>query len=121
MFSCDLYLRVYEDHVYGPNIATGQSLELRPLRPYVHARALVGTFSEADAVVTAVVKHIKGFSFLKVVRVLIQPMALCEDGCTQVESRVLIELAMGAGAKKVVVWTGAILDDSSVRVKLNER
>ncbi len=120
MLACDLYLRVFEDHVYGRNIATGQSTERRPVQPYVHARALVGTFSEADAVVTAVVKQIKGFTFFKTVRILIQPMARCEGGCHQVESRVLRELAMSAGAAKVVIWTGAILDDDAVRAKLDE-
>ncbi|QYF91833.1 hypothetical protein KY495_13650 [Massilia sp. PAMC28688] len=120
MFSCDLYLKVFEHHVYGRNIANGRSVELRPRSPYVHPRALVGTFSEADAVVTAVVKQIKGPTFFKTIRILIQPMAMCEGGCTQVESRVLRELALGAGAAKALVWTGSVLDDQSVRAKLEE-
>lgn len=121
MFSCDLYLKVFEDRVYGRNLASGEFVELRPDRPYVHSRALVGNFSEADAVVTAVVKQIKGMSVFKTVRVLIQPMAMCDGGCSQIESRVFRELALGAGAAKAVVWTGPELDDESVRAKLNER
>lgn len=121
MFSCDLYLKVFETHVYGRNIDSGEFVELQPEQPYVHPRALVGTFSEADKVVTAVVKQIKGSTFFKTVRILIQPMAMCEGGCSQVESRVLRELALGAGAAKVVVWTGPALDDESVRAKLSDQ
>ena len=38
--------------------------------------------------------------------VLMHPMELIQGGITQVESRALIELAAGSGAKRVGVWEG---------------
>lgn len=45
-------------------------------------------------------------------------MERCEGGLSQVEERVLHELAAGAGARKVVVWVGAELSDGEVLAKL---
>jgi hypothetical protein len=44
---------------------------------------------------------------------------MAEGGLSEVEERVLKEVAIGAGASKVVVWVGRELSDGEVREKLN--
>ena len=51
-------------------------------------------------------------------RVIIQPLELIEGGLSEIEERVLHELARGAGASKVIVWVGPELSDAEVKQKL---
>jgi len=51
--------------------------------------------------------------------VVIQPMEITDGGLSEVEERVFRELAMGAGAAKVVVWLGHELSDLEVKGKLD--
>ena len=44
---------------------------------------------------------------------------MIEGRLSEVEERVLRELAMGAGASKVVVWVGHELSDAEVQEKLD--
>lgn len=46
--------------------------------------------------------------------VVIQPLEMIEDGLSEVEERVLREVAASAGARKVVVWVGHELSDAEV-------
>jgi rod shape-determining protein MreB len=50
--------------------------------------------------------------------VVIHPLEKIEGGLSQVEERLFHELAVGAGASKVVVWAGAPLSDAEVAAKL---
>jgi hypothetical protein len=47
-------------------------------------------------------------------------MAMCEGGPSQVEERVLLELALATGAAKAKVWTGPTLTEAEVSRKLEE-
>jgi len=118
MFTTDLYLRIAVDRVYARNVTDGRSSEQAPREPYSHPRMLVGNFIEAQAAVKAAIDEVKGSGFLKTLRVLVHPTAVVEGGITQVEERVLRELALGAGAGKVVIWVGDALDDEAVKAKL---
>ena len=120
MFKTDLYLQILDNRVQARNVSTGQSVVINPKQPFSHLRALVGNFTEAEAAIKAALAEIKSPRLFQSVRILVHPMAKCEGGLTQIESRVLRELALGAGAAKVVVWTGEILSDEAVRIKLRE-
>jgi hypothetical protein len=48
---------------------------------------------------------------------LILPMEKTEGGLSQVEERVLQELALGAGARRALVWVGQELSDQELRQK----
>ena len=43
---------------------------------------------------------------------------MVEGGLSEIEERILKEVAIGAGATKVVVWVGAPLTDADVKAKL---
>ena len=120
MFKTDVYVQVLENAVRAKNIATGQSVEQRSQEPFSHPRALVGNFTQAEVSIKTAVSEIKGSGLFQSLRILIQPMAKCEGGLTQIESRVLRELALGAGAAKVIVWVGEALSDEAVSSKLQE-
>ena len=119
MFKTDLYVQVFENRVRARNVGSGLAADKTPSEPFSHPRSLVGNFTGAEAAIKAAVSEVKGSGFFRFVRILIQPMAKCEGGLTQIESRVLRELALGAGAGKVTVWVGEVLSDEDVRRKLD--
>ena len=49
---------------------------------------------------------------------LVHPVEMVEGGLSEVEERVFLELARGAGARKAVVYVGPDLGDDGVRAKL---
>ncbi|QJR13579.1 hypothetical protein [Usitatibacter palustris] len=93
------------------------TFDARP--PFTSARMLVGRFSVAGPLLKRAMKEIVQGSFFKVApRVLIHPMEMSEGGLCEVEDRLLHELALGAGAAKVVVWAGSQpLSDAEVLAK----
>jgi rod shape-determining protein MreB len=119
VFNTDLYVQVSINRVVARNIDTGQSSTQASVQPFSHPRMLVGNFTEAQATVKRAVAEAKGSGVLKVVRVLMHPIELTSGGLSQVEERVLHELALGAGASKAVVWVGAVLSNDAVSAKLN--
>jgi hypothetical protein len=81
---------------------------------------LIGDFTAADQTLkTALRDVVKGRIIPVRPRVLIQPLELIEGGLSEIEERILRELAIGAGASKVVVWVGSELTDTEVKQKLS--
>jgi len=118
MFTTDLYLRFEVNRVRARNVDAGQTIERIPKSAFSHPRMLIGNFAEAQAIVKAAVNEVKGSAFLKALRIVMHPTEIVTGGLSQVEERVLHELALGAGAGKVVVWVGRELNDDEVRAKL---
>ena len=91
-------------------------------QPFSTNRQLIGQFELAEKLLKRAVKEIsKGSIFARSPEVLIQPLELIEEGLSQVEERALKEVAIGAGASRVVVWVGHELSDSEVREKLRAK
>ena len=120
MFITHLYLRLSVNRVLLRNVDTGRSVERVPDSPFSHPRMLVGDFTSAQAVVKAAVTDVRGAGFARWIRLLIHPTQCIDGGLSQVEDRVLRELAGGAGAGKVFVWLGGDLSDDEVRAKLRD-
>jgi rod shape-determining protein MreB len=68
--------------------------------PFSHPRMLVGHFLAAELAVKAAVAEVKGSKLFHTTRVLMPPMERLEGGLTQIERRVLHEMALTAGAGK---------------------
>ncbi len=80
------------------------------LKVFDHPRMLVADFSLAEKFLQLMLKKAAGKRFLSASpNVIMHPMEKLEGGLTEVEHRVLRELALGAGAHKVCVYTGAPL------------
>ncbi len=121
MFSNTLYVRVSTNWLRLKHLESGTSSESRPSSPFTTQRLLVGRFQVAQHALRTGVKELMGGRLIAVApRILIQPLEKTEGGLSEVEERVFRELAMAAGARKVVVWVGHELSDSEVRQKLEE-
>jgi hypothetical protein len=92
-------------------------MDLVAKTPFSDHRMLVGNFSNAEALLKDGLKHIIASRFAPAPSVLVHPMERVDGGLNQVEERLYRELALGAGARKVVVWSGAVLSDADVRAK----
>lgn len=115
-FTNDIYIKVGENIFEAKNISSGGHWEtLSPDSPFTTDRLLVGTFSSAEPALTKLVKQVLPKAMLtRRARVVIHPTTRIEGGLSEVEERILKELALGAGAVKVVVHVGRELTDSAV-------
>ena len=82
---------------------------------------LIGDFTAAEHALKVSLKEIaKGRFFSVPPHVVMQPLEKIEGGLSEIEERIIREVAIGAGASKAVVWVGPELNDSQVKEKLRE-
>ena len=84
------------------------------VNPFDHPRTPFSDFTVAEQLLVAFVGKLGGKGFTGIDAMV---MALAEEpkgGLTQVEIRVMKELAMGSGARRAVVWSGPQLSDEQV-------
>jgi rod shape-determining protein MreB len=88
---------------------------IKVINPFGHPRSMVSEFSAAEQLLKAFVHRILKSSFFspspKIVMHLLGDPA---GGFTQVEIRAFHEMALGAGAAKVVIWQGTDLNDQEL-------
>jgi len=118
MFAKSLYIQIRENHFHVRNIEDSNSLQRRANPDFSHPRMLVGNFTAAQECLKKAVSEARGPGFILTTSVVIHPRERMEGGLTQIEERVFRELAIGAGASKVVVWDGAPLSDAEVIARL---
>lgn len=91
-----------------PNAFLGEQLEV--VNPFSHPRMLVSDFVICESVIQHIFQKLNSNRFAAVKpKVIIQPMEKLDGGLTVVEEKVFRELALGAGAREVVVHKGAEL------------
>lgn len=87
--------------------------------PFSTSRLLVGEFGLAEYYLTTGVKEVLPKKIIKPSpAILIHPVEMTEGGLSEVEIKILREIALGAGAHKVVVWDGGTLTLDQVCEKL---
>lgn len=85
------------------------------VNPFAHPRSLVSDFTVAEQLLKTAVKKMSGKGIFSMApRVVMHPLGNPEGGYTQIELRAIREMGLGAGASKVVVWTGRNLTDSEL-------
>src|SRR6266581_820597 len=113
-----VYVKKNQFRVRSLESAAEATFDAQP--PFTTARLLIGQFQAAEKVLKrAVTEMSKSKIFAVSPQVLIQPLERFEGGLSEVEERVLKEVAIGAGASKVVVWVGHELNDAEVRERLS--
>ena len=118
MFRSVLYVQVRPDRMIVRKVGSGASIDRMAPQPFSHPRTLLGNFSNGEAFLKSLVAEVKG-GFLFKPAILIHALERTEGGLTQIEERAFHELAMGAGASSVKVWSGpAPLSDADVIEKL---
>jgi rod shape-determining protein MreB len=121
LFRADLYVRISTDKIEVRNVLTGRSSAQVADPPFTTERLLVGQFLVADALLKRVVMEAVGRSPFLSKRFLMHQVEKAEGGLSQVEERVLLELAAGSGAKRIEVWLGRTLSDAEVSERLTRQ
>jgi hypothetical protein len=111
-----LYIKVFSDRMelikIGDEIKT---ITLNPTENYSTHNLLIGEISVADNLLRNGFKKVAESKFLsKGPLVVIQPMEMVGKELSEVENRILLELAYGAGAFRVAIWNGKELSNDEV-------
>lgn len=82
------------------------------VNPFAHPRSLVSDFTVAEQLIKHQLWRVVGNSLISIAPcVVMHPLGSPAGGFTQVERRAFREMALGAGASEVFVWTGRPLTD----------
>lgn len=98
-----VYVKVYPDKIEIINLKTGASVVRSPLQPFSSSRMVVADFGGAELLSRQLVKEL-GLA-RKSLNVLIQQMQVWDGGLSEVEKRVLRDLAEQIGAGSVYLVT----------------
>lgn len=115
LLSNTVYVKVTKNQFWARHIEQQKEAVETALEPFTTKRLLVGEFTAAEKYLRAAIKKVhegKWFSASPVV--IIHPMEMIDGGLSQIEERAFMELAAGAGARKVMVWVGHELSDQEV-------
>lgn len=114
-FSTTVYIRVRVNSLRIRHIEARKEIEVVATEPFSHERVLIGSFARAVNTLKAGMKRVFEPSLFRTSPlVVIHPLEKLEGGLTEVEERVLKEMALSAGARGVLVWVGAELTDAEV-------
>jgi hypothetical protein len=100
-----LYVRISRDRLQVRHIETGRALTLDAQPPFSGARLLVAQFTPAQALLRRAVREVTGGGFGLAPVLLLHPLELVEDGVSESERRLLLDLGYGIGAREVAVVT----------------
>jgi len=119
-FSLPIYVKVFKNRfeltAYG---SSTQTLNVQAITPFTTSRLLVGNFPIAETTLSHAIKQLQGDAFFKKApAVLIQPMEMIEGGLCMVEEKLFYELALGGGARKVVLHVGSPMNQQQVIERL---
>jgi hypothetical protein len=113
-----LYVRARPNQFHIRRIEDGKEVVVSSQEPFTTRRLLIGEFLSAEATLREGMARLRpGPVFLSDPVVVIHPLEMTEGGISAVEHRVLMEVAHGAGAKRVTVWVGHELSDEEVKNK----
>ena len=115
LLSNTVYVKVTKNQFWVRHIENQKEAIEPAQEPFTTKRLLVGEFSVAENYLKRAIKKVyegKWFSASPVV--IIHPLEMIDGGLSQIEERAMMELAAGAGARKVVVWVGHELSDQEV-------
>ena len=122
MFASAVYVKIYRDRFWARHIQSGTSLEATPPRPVSTKRLLVGDFTTAEQCLKQLVLSVAKKGLIPIApEILIQPMEMIEEGVSESEEKLFLELALRAGARDVKVYSGIELSDDEVIAKLKSK
>ncbi len=117
LLSNDVYVKVYENRFVLKKLEdAARPTTIISSEPFTTERLLVGQFAVAERTLKQGLKELfsqRWFSPSPVI--VMHPLDKVEGGLSEVEDRVFRELAMAAGARKVVVWLGEELSDAEAK------
>ena len=118
-----LYIQVLENKFIIQVLDNNESREIfLPEKNFTTKRLLVGDFSAAQDCLSKAIKRLapKRLFTRKTAAVVMHPMEMYKGGLSEVEERILNELAFSSGAIKVALHTGATLTAKEAKHKIND-
>ncbi|WP_297767882.1 hypothetical protein [uncultured Alcanivorax sp.] len=104
-FSEDFYVQIHENRYVITSLDNpGESRRFPATDAFSTSRLLVGHFLVAETLLRATLGQMNGGSRLKSYRLIMHPRDKAEGGLCEVETRVLQDLAFGAGAHDAIIW-----------------
>jgi hypothetical protein len=117
-----VYVRVKRNSLRVRHLGSGRDASYQSAPPFSTERLLIGQFTIAESLLKRAFRETFSAALLKPAPyVLIQPLEMLDGGLSQVEERVLTEVAVGAGGSRIVVWVGPELSDEDVKAKFSEK
>ena len=138
-----LYLRVDRQRIDARNVRTGERFSCsarvgvdrensvrsigdpvavdcaRVIEPFQHPRVLIDDYDMAEQLVRfAVNKLLQLETFATSPHIVMHADVVLEGGLSSIEARALREMAIHAGARRVIIHDGAALSDETVRAML---
>ena len=113
-----LYKKVKNNLLIIKSIKSKKTLTIKSQKPFSTKRLLIGEFSIVEELLKSSFNELNRTLFSP--KVVIQPLENFDNPLSEVEDRVLKEVALSAGAKEVVIWIGKELSDDEV-LKLFEK
>jgi len=115
-----VYVKVRRNQFHVRSLKSGLDVTVVAQAPFTSTRLLIGQFVTAQNTLKDALKHVSKERFLAVSPyIVIHPLEMAEGGLSEIEERIFREVAIGAGASKVVVWVGHELNDAEVKEKLS--
>jgi len=94
----------------GNDALFAENSKIKVINPFSHERSLISNFEIGEKLLQHIIGLLLQQSIFKLrPRVVIHPMEKLEGGLTIVEERAFKELAIGAGAREVIVYQGSEL------------
>lgn len=110
-----VYVQIRKNAFRLRHIESRKERDVAAQAPFTTARLLVGQFREAVSLLRKAIGDVAGGGLLRASPVVvIHPVDMVEGGLSEVEERVLRELALGTGARSVVLHVGPTLSDAEV-------
>ncbi|MGB4072631.1 hypothetical protein [Pseudomonas sp.] len=116
-----LYLKLSCNQMHLSHLQSGRELRLHADPAFSNQRLLVADFTAAQLLLQRAIAELLPKRFMRLSlppQLLIQPLERLEGGLSQIEERILLELGLGCGARKVRLHLGAELDSAGVLAKL---
>jgi len=94
----------------------------RSVNPFSHPRVLVSDYLIAERLLQYAFKIVSKISWIRAAPIAVMHVTEnLEGGLTDIERRVLRELAEGAGARRVYIWEGRELTDEELRSGVHQQ
>ena len=114
-----IYVKIYENRIHIRNIDDHKEIGLSATSTFTTERLLIGNFTVVQTLLKKGLKIVLGKKFFPPI-ILMHPIEKIDGGLSQVEERVLKDLAIVVGAQKAVLWVGHELTDKDVLQKVKQ-
>ena len=106
------YVQIKKNSFHVRCVNTARSIELSATTPFSTKRLLIGQFTVAEELLKKAFSHFP--KSLVSPKVVMHPIEMIYETLSEVEERVLREVALSAGAREAKLWVGKELTDKEL-------